>query len=237
MFARAITSSARFLNLPPSARLLYYDLGMQADDDGIVEAFTVMRTTGATESDLCVLSERGFVIVLNEDMVSYITDWEKNNYIRKDRYTPSIYTDLLTKTTEKTRSTIGQPLVDQLTANWLTQRRLGEVRLGEVSRGEDRGPAADAGGHTPPTREMVMEYIRSNGLNVDAEKFYQHYGQTNWLTQNGKPVDWRKRAKRWAKTERSGKTAPATKTPEQQAEDNRANYEEMQRILAAMKGE
>ena len=35
-----------------TARLLYYDLGMYADDEGIAEAFTVMRMTGASEDDL-----------------------------------------------------------------------------------------------------------------------------------------------------------------------------------------
>ena len=52
MFARSIIGSARFLRMPPTSRLLYYDLGMQADDDGVVEAFAVMRTTGATEDTL-----------------------------------------------------------------------------------------------------------------------------------------------------------------------------------------
>lgn len=39
MFAKSVINSARFLTMPPSSRLLYYDLGMAADDDGVVEAF------------------------------------------------------------------------------------------------------------------------------------------------------------------------------------------------------
>lgn len=95
MFAKSVIGSARFLRMPSSSRLLYYDLGMQADDDGVVEAFSVMRTTGATEDDLRVLCSRGFVTVLNDDLVAYITDWTRNNQIKKDRYHPSIYADLL----------------------------------------------------------------------------------------------------------------------------------------------
>ena len=49
MFAKSVTQSARFLTLPAAARLLYYDLGMAADDDGVVEAFMVLRMTGAGE--------------------------------------------------------------------------------------------------------------------------------------------------------------------------------------------
>ena len=47
MFSKTVTNAARFLMMPASARLFYYDLGMAADDDGIVEAFVVMRISGA----------------------------------------------------------------------------------------------------------------------------------------------------------------------------------------------
>lgn len=97
MFARSVIGSARFLRMPATTRLLYYDLGMQADDDGVVEAFAVMRTTGATEDDLKILASKGFVRVLNEDLVTYITDWNRNNYIQKDRYHPSVYKEILVK--------------------------------------------------------------------------------------------------------------------------------------------
>ena len=86
MFAKAIIGSARFLRMPATSRLLYYDLGMDADDDGCVEAFSVMRKTGANDDDLRVLVSKGFVRILNEDLVSHILDWKVNNQIRKDRY-------------------------------------------------------------------------------------------------------------------------------------------------------
>jgi hypothetical protein len=68
---------------------------MNADDDGVVEAFNVISTTGCTEDDLKVLVAKGFVTVLNEDLVSYIVDWRENNRIRSDRKIDSIYKDLL----------------------------------------------------------------------------------------------------------------------------------------------
>lgn len=95
MFARSVINSARFLRMPATSRLLYFDLGMEADDDGIVEAFTVMRKTGANEDDLKVLVSKGFVRVLNDDLVSLIVEWKTNNYIQRDRYHPSIYAELL----------------------------------------------------------------------------------------------------------------------------------------------
>ena len=61
MFSKTVTNAARFLMMPASARLFYYDLGMAADDDGIVEAFVVMRISGADMSDLELLEKKGYV--------------------------------------------------------------------------------------------------------------------------------------------------------------------------------
>ncbi len=118
MFAKSVIGSGRFLRMPPTSRLLYYDLGMAADDDGIVEAFSVMRTTGATEDDLRVLASKGFVSVLNDDLVTYIADWSRNNLIKKDRYHPSTYRELLVQITNGTQV---EPEV-----------RLGKDRIGKV---------------------------------------------------------------------------------------------------------
>ena len=97
MFSKAVIGSGRFLLLPHAVRLLYYDLGMYADDDGIVEAYTVMRQTGAREEDLKMLVEKGFVEVLNDDLVTRICDWKVNNRIRQDRYRPGIYREYLSR--------------------------------------------------------------------------------------------------------------------------------------------
>ena len=95
MFSGAVIGSARFLQMGQTARLLYYDLGMYADDEGIVEAFTVMRMTGASEDDLKLLAAKGFIVILNAELVTYICDWKKNNMIRSDRRQPSMYAKLL----------------------------------------------------------------------------------------------------------------------------------------------
>lgn len=135
MFSKKVINSARFLRMPATSRLLYYDLGMQADDDGIVEAFAIMRMVGANEDDLRVLEARGFVKVLNEDLVTYIIDWKKNNTIRKDRYTPSEYAYLLEKTlshTDTQMTTNGCQIDNQLSVSMETQSRSDQVRLDQV---------------------------------------------------------------------------------------------------------
>ena len=132
MFSTRIINSARFLKMPVSTQCLYFHLGLHADDDGVVEAYTVMNSIGATEDDLKVLVSKGFVVVLNEDLVTYITDWNENNKLRADRKIDSIYKDLLLQVVpdvnlleKKQRSDTkkidsGQPMDGQWTDNGRT---------------------------------------------------------------------------------------------------------------------
>lgn len=151
MFAKSVIGSARFLRMPPTSRLLYYDLGMTADDDGIVEAFTVIRTTGATEDDLRVLAAKGFVTVLNDDLVSYIRDWGTNNQIRKDRYHPSLYAELLVKIgSGAAEETDGLPLGNQME----TEVRLGKVSLGKAR--EETSVSSCTEPETAPTPPVIL---------------------------------------------------------------------------------
>lgn len=197
MFAKAIIGSARFLTMPSSSRLLYYDLGMAADDDGVVEAFTVMRTTGAVEDDLRVLVSKGFVLVLNDELVSFIVDWSKNNQIRKDRYQPSIYTGLLVKMDNgNQRLTDGQPNGNQR----LTQYSLVKNSLGEENR-VDKPPRTR---FSPPSIDEVIAYCLERGNTVDAEQFVNFYSANGWKQGKGKPiVDWRAAVRTWERRDES----------------------------------
>lgn len=151
MFSLKIIDSAKFLKMPSSSRLLYYDLCMRADDDGVVEGFNVLRMTGATEDDLKVLISKDFIKILNDDLVSYILNWKEHNKIRADRKVNSIYKDLLLQVIPEAKlvepreragsnkkSGTNKEMVDQWTSNGppkdgIGKDRLGKVRLGEVS--------------------------------------------------------------------------------------------------------
>ena len=101
MFSRTVTGSGRFLRLGAQTRALYFDLGMEADDDGFVEAYARMLSTGSKTRNLKELLEAGFLEMVDEkNLVVHITDWEENNVIRKDRYTPSVYRKRLAQQTE-----------------------------------------------------------------------------------------------------------------------------------------
>ena len=149
MFSKRIINSARFLKMPVSTQCLYFHLGLHADDDGIVEAYTIINSVGASEDDLKVLVAKGFVTVLNDDLVTYITDWAENNKIRSDRKVDSIYRDLLLQVLpdaniqQKTmRADVRKKLDVQWTSNGqpmdgVGKARIGKDRLRKDSIGED----------------------------------------------------------------------------------------------------
>lgn len=95
MLSKNIISSAKFIKMPPSTQMLYFHLVLNADDDGIVESFTIIKMVGASEDDLKVLIAKNFITILNDDLVAWINDWFEHNYIRADRKTDSKYKDLL----------------------------------------------------------------------------------------------------------------------------------------------
>ena len=88
-------AEAGFLQMPLTAHALYFHLALHADDDGVVESFPVMRTTGAAQDDLRILLAKKFIHQLNDDLVVFVTDWREHNFIRADRKTDSVYKDLL----------------------------------------------------------------------------------------------------------------------------------------------
>ena len=76
-----------------SARLLYYELGMRADDDGFISSpLKIIRSVGCSTDDLKLLIAKGYVISFDSGIV-VIRHWKMNNYIQKDRYNKTIYQD------------------------------------------------------------------------------------------------------------------------------------------------
>lgn len=93
MFAKTIVLSDAFLDLPMSARCLYFTLGMLADDDGFVNSpRSIMRQVGASDDDMKVLIAKRFVLVFDSGVI-VIKHWRLNNYLRSDRYTETKYTE------------------------------------------------------------------------------------------------------------------------------------------------
>ena len=122
MFSKSITNASQFLMMPQSSQNLYFHLGMNADDDGFCEHFTLMRMTDSKPDDLKILQAKKFVDVF-DDKVLIISDWKENNYLRADRYTPSKYLEIYKE--EIAQLSSGIPNGNQR----LPQDRIGKDRL------------------------------------------------------------------------------------------------------------
>lgn len=91
MFSKQIIDSDAFLEMPLSTQALYFHLSMRADDDGFLNnAKKVMKIIGANQNDYDLLVAKSFVIQF-PDGICVIKHWRINNYLRKDRYTETIY--------------------------------------------------------------------------------------------------------------------------------------------------
>lgn len=168
MFSKTVINSARFLKMPSSSRLLYYDLGMAADDDGVVEAFMVMRMTGATEDDLRVLHSKGFIKILNEDLVAYITDWKQNNTIRADRKIDSVYQELLLE--------VCPDVV-------LMQSKQRSDRINYIPDGTDMGQSQDS-----PWTDMGQHSIDKNSIDIDNNSIIYNSNNNSIYSNNSNTV-------------------------------------------------
>lgn len=133
MFSSNVIDSDAFLDMSPTARLLYYDMGMRADDDGFIDSpKKIMRIIGASDSDLKELIDNGFVLRF-ESGVIVIRHWYVNNRVRRDTYHETIYTE------EKSRLLLEKNNVYQLRNDSVTDTLQTRDEIGsQIRGGEDR---------------------------------------------------------------------------------------------------
>lgn len=95
MFSKTIVDSDAFLDMPLSAQALYFHLSMRADDDGFLNnAKKIQRIVSASDDDLKLLVAKRFVIAFDDGII-VIKHWRMNNYLRSDRYKPTVYQEEL----------------------------------------------------------------------------------------------------------------------------------------------
>lgn len=178
MFSKNITDTDTFLDMPMSTQCLYFHLNMSADDDGFIgNAKTIRRMVGASEDDLKLLIAKEFIFPFESGVV-VIRDWKIHNYIRKDRYSETVYQQEKAQIIETDSGryqigmTSGQPPVDQ---------RLPQVRLGKVRKGKYRvGEIRRGSGSNSTDNESVDEQSENSSSDQeervsekDVHRFYQ----------------------------------------------------------------
>ena len=219
MFAKTIVLSDAFLDMPMSARCLYFTLGMLADDDGFVNSpKSIMRQVGASIDDMNILLARKFILAF-ESGVIVIKHWRIHNYIQKDRYKGSKYIEEKSTLAVDENGAYTECIQDVSIPD--TQVRLGKVSLGkannigDIPQAESPPSAKKRTAFKPPTIEEVRAYCLERGNSVDAERWHNHYRANGWMVGKTKMVDWKAAVRTW---ERNGydrdRRPPATSDPE-----------------------
>lgn len=219
MFAKTIVLSDAFLDMPMSARCLYFTLGMLADDDGFVNSpKSIMRQVGASIDDMNILLARKFILAF-ESGVIVIKHWRIHNYIQKDRYKGSKYIEEKSTLAVDENGAYTECIQDVSIPD--TQVRLGKVSLGKVNnigdipQAESPPSAKKRTVFKPPTIEEVRAYCLERGNSVDAERWHNHYSSNGWMVGKTKMVDWKAAVRTW---ERNGydrdRRPAATSDPE-----------------------
>lgn len=81
----------------------------------------------------------------------------------------------------------------------------------------------------PPTLEEVQAYCKERGNNVDAEKFINHYGASNWYRGKTKITNWKACVITWEKGYNN-------QPPNKSEKSNRTNFEQRDYDDAFFKG-
>lgn len=210
MFSNRIANSARFLQMPSESQLLYFHLCLRADDDGVVEAYPLMKLLGTQPDAFKVLFAREFIRQLNEDQVVVVTDWLEHNVIRADRKVDSIYKHLLPKNIKtievKPRSDVednSKRLGGQST-DGISKVKLSKVKLIKIASQSSAAPIKSKKGGEPEdsNESMTLEefliscrssprrYVRLVGEFADEKKLaFDSKGQWRvFLSRNLRPA-------------------------------------------------
>lgn len=135
MFAKSIVTSDLFLDMPMSARCLYFTFGMFADDDGFINSpKSIMRQIGASVDDFNILLAKKYIICFDSGVI-VIKHWKVNNYLQKDRYRPTVCIAEcnLLEVDENGAYSLRNGQCIQNVYKMYTQDRIGKVSIGKDS--------------------------------------------------------------------------------------------------------
>lgn len=156
MFSKSVIVSDLFFNMSVYAQYLYFIFGIYADDDGFVGSpKTIMRQCAIKNSAFEELIQNNYIIPFNSGVIA-IKHWKVNNYIQKDRYKTTIYTNELESLEDDKNIYVltekGQCIQNVYTLD--TQDRLGKDRLGK----ESLSPLSQNAHTRTHTRDGLGEY-------------------------------------------------------------------------------
>mgnify|MGYP001383839910 CR=1 FL=1 len=213
MFAKKITESDAFLDMPSSTQMLYFHLSMNADDDGFVNnPKKIQRMCGASDDDFKLLIAKSFVILFESGII-VIKHWKMHNYIQSDRYRPTDYVD------EKSMLGVKKNKAYTLDESKMYTKCIQDVSVGKDSIGKDsigkesidkNSIVKDSKGESvrgekarrfiPPSVEEVEQYCIERSNNIDAQSFIDFYESKGWMIGKNKMKDWKAAVRTWERS-------------------------------------
>ena len=237
MFAKTIIDSDSFLDMPLSAQALYMHLSMRADDDGFVNnPKRIQRLTGASEDDLRLLFAKSFIIAFDTGII-VIKHWRINNYLRGDRYKPTVYQDEMRMLTIKENGaytlseTLGIPNGYQMDTNGIPNGYQMDTQISIDKNSKDKDSKEKSTRFAPPSVDEVSAYLTEKGYDIDAEAFVDFYASKGWKVGNSPMKDWKAAVRTWVNRRKEETPAPKPKSPQTggtQANNPFKNYDQHQ---------
>lgn len=230
MFAKTIIDSDAFIDMPVTARLLYYDLSMRADDDGFVNSpKKIMRMIGASQDDLSILILRKFILPF-ENGVVVIKHWRIHNYIRKDTYNETPYLD------EKAMLELDENKAYRFKKEYSVDGSSTQVRLGKVSIGNIKeNNIKEKTKFSKPSLEELQTYIDEKGLNVNAQNFFDYYESNGWKVGRNPMKDYKATLRRWNSTNQTPKKETRPNWLDKDIKREETSQEELEEMESLLK--
>ena len=194
MMSKTVTLTQRFLQMPLEAQALYFHLLQSTDDDGIVEAFPIVRMIGASDDSLKLLQAKEFIKLLNSEMVYFVTDFFEQNSIQKHHYKPSRHQSLLgyeeilknpriSKDFESDKSVIQgsyQDVSKRLSESYpkISKDKVSKDKSVEDSRSQEVSPAAEISNYYQSRigvmdgqqYQILTDYLTLDGMELEVIK-------------------------------------------------------------------
>jgi len=178
MFSLNVVDSDAFLDMPLTSQALYFHLSMKADDDGFVNSpKKIQRLIGATDGDAEILVTRKFIIPFQTGVI-VIRHWRLNNYLRADRYNPTVFQaeKSMLSTDENGAyfldgNKVGIPMVDQ---------RYPQIRLDKDSK--DKNSNSSFKKDSSNNFSIDISYIPSTDEQDNINRFVEIFNSIDHVT-------------------------------------------------------
>lgn len=175
MFSKKIVETDFFMEMSPTAKLLYFYLNMSADDDGFVgNPKTIKLISGATDDDLKILIAKQFIIPFDSGVI-IIKDWKIHNYIQKDRYNQTQYLDEKKQLLVEENGTYTKCIQDVSSLD--TQVRLGKSK---DRLGKNNNTMSDKSDDVIPYSEIISYLNEKTGRSFRTTEAHKRFIKARW---------------------------------------------------------